>query len=65
MNDEDEKAYLQIGTMRLFDVEVYLDDILVYEGKVEDAPREVKILKYSKMKNGNKVMIYAYSKFNQ
>lgn len=63
--DDTDKLYMQIGGGRLLDIKVFLDDIEVYSGMVEDAPEEVKKLYYSKViMNGKQHEYYTYSKFN-
>lgn len=52
------KTYLSIGTGRLLDIIVYLDNAVVYEGMVEDAPDDIKTLKYSEIKVKNGQVIY-------
>jgi len=59
--DNKRKVYSQIGLGRLLDINVYLDDNLVYDGMVEDAPEEVKTLKYSEIEISNKVVYKVYS----
>lgn len=62
MNDSKEKkVYLQIGAGRLLNIRVILDNEQVYEGMVEDAPIEIKKLKYSKVDMGNPIVYYVYS----
>lgn len=63
-NDGKNKTYLQIGAGRLLNIEVFLDNEKVYEGKSEDAPEEIKELKYSDIKVENKITYYAYSELN-
>ena len=62
--DDSDKIYLQIGAGRLLDIRVFLDDIEVYSGMVENAPNEVKKLYYSKILMTDKYEYYTYSKFN-
>jgi len=62
--DDSDKLYQQIGAGRLLDIIVYLDDIEVYSGMVENAPDEVKKLYYSKVIMKGKCEYYTYSKFN-
>jgi len=62
--DELDKTYLPIGTSRLLDIRVFLDDIEVYSGMVENAPNEVKKVYYSKILMTDKYEYYTYSKFN-
>ena len=64
--EEERKAYLTIGCARKMDIRVIWDDIdVLYEGEVEDAPQEIKRLRYTKMNNKDKVEFYVYSEFNQ
>ena len=64
--EEERKAYLTIGCGRLMDIRVIQDDTeMLYEGKVEDAPQEIKNLRYTKMENKDKMIFYVYSEFNQ
>lgn len=63
---EERKAYLTIGCARKMDIRVIWDDVnILYEGKVEDAPAEIKRLRYTKMDNKDKMEFYVYSEFNQ
>lgn len=62
--DNSDKLYMQIGAGRLLDIRVFLDDIEVYNGMVEDAPQEIKTLRYSKIIVTDKYEYYTYSKFN-
>ena len=63
--DDSDKLYQQVGSSRLLDITVYLDDMEVYTGMVEDAPQEIKRLKYSHIEtSGKKFEYYTYSKFN-
>lgn len=39
------RVYGQIGLGRLLDISVYLDNSLVYDGMIEDAPKEIKIFR--------------------
>ena len=64
--EEDRKAYLTIGCARKMNIRVIWDDVdVLYEGEVEEAPAEIKILSYTKMVNKDKVEFYVYSEFNQ
>ena len=61
----EKKVYNQIGLWRLLDIRVIRDDTeTLYEGMVENAPDEVKQLKYSKIQTTDKVNFYVYSEFN-
>ena len=63
--DNSEKLYQHVGESRLLNITVYLDDVEVYTGMVENAPQEVKRLKYSHIEtSGKKYEYYTYSKFN-
>lgn len=59
MNNKE--VYLSLGIGRLLNIIVYLDNKIVYEGMIEDAPEEIKKLKYSKVIAGNKFTYYVYS----
>ena len=59
------KVYNEIGLSRLLDIRVIKDDAeTLYEGMVEDAPEDIKLLKYSKIQTTDKVNFYVYSEFN-
>lgn len=62
--DNSDKLYMQIGAGRLLNIRVFLDDIEVDSGMIEDAPNEVKKLRYSKIIVTDKYEYYTYSKFN-
>lgn len=62
MEDNERKTYLPIGFARLLNIVVYLDDNKIYEGMVEDAPKEIKDLKYSKVEIGSEFVYKVYSK---
>lgn len=55
------KVYQPIGTARLLNIIVYLDDEKIYEGMVDDAPQEIKDLKYSEVEIKDKFVYRAYS----
>jgi len=61
METNDERIYMPIGAARLIDIKVMLDNEQVYDGMVEDAPGEIKKLKYSKVEMGNKITYYVHS----
>ena len=52
------KTYMEIGSGRLLDIQVYLDDNEVYSGRTEDAPDDIKALKYSEIEAKNGIIIY-------
>lgn len=57
--------FLKIGSARLLDIKVIWDDKeIIYEGMVEDAPEEIRQLRYSKVESGNKMTYYVYSECN-
>ena len=58
---ENKRVYMQIRLARLLDTSVYLDNELVYDGMIEDAPEEIKRLKYSEVELQGKVIYKAYS----
>lgn len=62
MEDKNNKrVYSPIGAGRLLNIRVILDGNIVYEGMVEDAPKEIKDLKYSEVKIEDKFVYYVYS----
>lgn len=66
MEETDKKRLDQtIGSARLLDIRVYLDDQEIYEGRVEDAPQEIKDLKYSEIKIKDKFEYKVYSDLQQ
>lgn len=61
----EKKVYNPIGLSRLLDIRVIKDDTeTLYEGMVENAPDEIKQLKYSSIKTTDKFNFYVYSEFN-
>ena len=54
------KLYCRIGEMRLLDVRVFDNDVLVYEGQVDYAPEEIKRWRYSKVERVNPMDLYVY-----
>lgn len=63
---KERKAYLPIGCVRKMDIRVIWDDeVTLYEGEAENAPPEIKRLRYSEMKSQDKMVFFAYSEFNQ
>lgn len=66
MNDHNKKrVYSTIGSGRLLNIKVILDGQEVYNGMVEDAPNEIKQLKYSKVDVSSQLTYYVYSELNQ
>ena len=60
------KVYNEIGLSRLLDIRVIKDDVeTLYEGMVEDAPDEIKQLKYSRIQTIDRVNFYVYNEFNK
>jgi hypothetical protein len=55
------RTYGKIENFRLLDVKVFVDDVLKYEGRVEDAPDDIKELYYSKVITSHPIQIYVYS----
>lgn len=56
------KVYNEIGLCRLLDIRVIKDDVeTLYEGMVEDAPEDIKLLKYSKIQTTDRVNFYVYT----
>ena len=56
------KVYDNIGSIRLLNIKVIIDDKeTIYEGMVEDAPEDVKKLKYSKIEiDSGTTILYVY-----
>ena len=48
METEERRTYLQIGSIKRVDILVYIDDKEVYSGMSDDAPEDIKKLRYSK-----------------
>ena len=60
------KVYQNIGSGRLLNIEVILDDNKsLYTGMIEDAPDWIKQLKYSSVKMGKFITYFVYSECNQ
>ena len=59
--DELDKTYLPIGTSRLLDIRVFLDDVEIYSGMVEDAQSDVKNLYYTYVEKTDKWNYYCYN----
>ena len=56
------KSIFEIGSVRALDIRVIFEDTeILYEGVVEDAPEEIKRLRYSKVKNSDKMNFYVYN----
>ena len=57
--------YGRIGATRLLNIKVVANDTLtIYEGMIEDAPQEIKDLRYSKIEMGAILTHYVYTEFN-
>ena len=56
------KVYDNIGSLRLLNIKVIMNDKdTIYEGMVEDAPEDVKKLKYSKIEiDSGSTFLYVY-----
>ena len=63
--DQKSRTYQSIGDGRLLNIRVILDNNLVYEGMVENAPDELKQLKYSEVKMGNPITYIVFSQINK
>jgi len=65
-NNEKRKVYMSIGSGRLLNIRAILDDnpTPIYECMVEDAPEEIKDLKYSKVNVASQITYYVYSDVN-
>ena len=58
MEDTKRRNYLPIGESRLLNIKVIVDGNLAYEGMVEDAPEEIKQMKYYKIEMENPIVYY-------
>lgn len=63
-NTENRRNYLPIGESRLLNIKVIVDGNLVYEGMIEDAPYEIKTMKYYKIEMENPIVYYVDSSLN-
>ena len=63
-NNKSKRIYSKIGDSRLLDIRVLFDNELIYEGMVEDAPPEIKSLRYSQIDIKDKITFHTYSEFN-
>ena len=55
--------FIEVGNIRREHILVYVDDKLNYEGEAENAPDEIKKMKYSKINvKSGKIEVYVYSK---
>ena len=62
MENQERRAYLTIESVRALDIRVIFEDTqILYEGAVEDAPKEIKKLRYSKVENSDKMNFYVYN----
>ncbi len=52
------KNYMPIGESRLLNIKVIIDGNQMYEGMVEDAPQEIRKMKYYKIEMGNPIIYY-------
>lgn len=62
--EKPKKTYMPIGAGRLLNIRVILDGQAVYEGMVENAPEEIKQLKYSEVQMENPITYIVYSELN-
>lgn len=59
------KVYQRIGSGRLLDIKVILDDDKgIYSGMVEDAPEDIRNLVYSEVKMGSPLTYMVYTECN-
>jgi len=62
---EELRNYGKIGMGRLLDIKVIVEnEVVAYEGKIEDAPQSIKDLNYSKIEVGTPMVYYVYNQFN-
>ncbi|MCI8309178.1 MAG: hypothetical protein HFJ45_03000 [Clostridia bacterium] len=60
------KTYLQISDCRTVNIKVILDDKeVIFEGMSDDAPDEIKKLKWSKVQGSYPMEFYVYSELNK
>lgn len=60
------KIYNEIGLSRLLNIRVIKDNTeVLYEGMVEDAPIEIKQLKYTKIQTTDRVNFYVYTELKE
>ena len=59
------KVYQKIGSTKLLDIRVILDGETVYEGQVDNAPQEIRELKYSEVEMGTPLIYIAYKECNE
>ena len=65
MEQDNMRVYEKIGDARLLNIEIILDDEnKIYSGKIENAPEQIKNLKYSKIEMTIPMKYYVYSKYN-
>ena len=56
------KAFAKIQELKNLDIKVIFDDNeIVYKGKSDEAPAEIKELKYSKIEQKDVLTLYVYS----
>lgn len=60
MENEERRTFLQIDSFRLVNIRVILDGENVYEGEAEKVPEAIGKLKYSKIENADKTVLYVY-----
>ena len=62
MENQERKEYLTIGSVRALARRFIFEDTeILYEVVVEDAPEEIKRLRYYKVKNSDKMNFYVYN----
>lgn len=65
MEDKSNKVYGPIGSGRLLTIEVILDDgPIIYSGEIDEAPENIRQLKYSHIEMTRPMKYYVYSKWN-
>ena len=56
------KEYGVIGDFRLLDIKVINNNVdVIYEGMVENAPDEIKHMKYTKIEMDSPIRLYVYN----
>ena len=59
------KTYGKVSEFRKMNVKIILDDTVLYEGSVDDAPENIKEMPYTKALLGKVTEIYVYQDNNK
>ena len=58
MEDEKKKDFLPIGCCRTLNIEVYSNEKLIFKGMVEEAPENIKNMRFCKIEAGSITKFY-------